>query len=261
MAVKFGYCTGSANAQRFKDGGWDYVEENIQGMLQGTLPEAQWTGAERVKACPLPIIAGNSMVPATHKITGPAVDLDALKAYMVNTMLRAKQVGMKTLVFGSGGARNYPDGFDRNKAKDQILAFLQMAAQLAEQAGVTIVCEPLNKKESNIITSVAEGMEYVKALNHPNFQCLVDSYHFWVEKEPLKNLEAAMPWIKHVHLADEHGRTAPGLSGQADYKPFFKVLKSAGYAGGVSVEATDNGKTVGREAEILKYVKDNWEAA
>ncbi len=49
-----------------------------------------------------------------------------------------------------------------------------MAASLAEQAGVTIVCEPLNKKESNIINSVAEGIEYVKELNHPNFQCLVD---------------------------------------------------------------------------------------
>ena len=57
------------------------------------------------------------------------------------------------------------------------------------------------------------------------------------------------------------GRTAPGLSGQSDYKPFFKVLKSAGYAGGISVEASDGAKIVGREAEILKYIKDNWEAA
>src|SRR5688572_17933064 len=174
MAIKWGYCTPSNNGQRFKDAGWDYVEENIQGFLQGTLPEAQWTGPQRVKDCPLPVIAGNSMVPATHKITGPAVDADALKQYMVNVLLRAKQVGMKTLVFGSAGARNYPDGFDRSKAREQILSFLQMAASLAEQAGVTIVCEPLNKKESNIINSVAEGMEFVKELNHPNFQCLVD---------------------------------------------------------------------------------------
>jgi sugar phosphate isomerase/epimerase len=89
----------------------------------------------------------------------------------------------------------------------------------------------------------------------------VDSYHFWLEKEPLKNLEAAMPFIKHVHLADEHGRTSPGLSGQSDYKPFFSVLKAGGYAGGISVEASDGSKIVGREAEILKYVQDNWEAA
>lgn len=261
MAIQWGYCTASTNGERFKAAGWDYIEESIQGFLQGTLPEGDWTGPQRLKECPLPIIAGNSMVPATHKITGPAVDADALKLYMVAVLLRAKQMGMKTLVFGSAGARNHPEGFDRTKAKDQILAFLQTAAQLAEQAGVTIVCEPLNRKESNIINSVAEGMEYVKELNHPNFQCLVDSYHFWLEKEPLKNLDAAMPWIKHVHLADEHGRVSPGESGQSDYKPFFKVLKTGGYAGGISVETSDGNKIAGKEANILNYVKENWEAA
>ncbi len=90
MAIKFGYCTGSANGQRFKDAGWEYVEENIQGFLQGTLPEADWTGPKRLAECPLPIIAGNSMVPATHRVTGPAVDADALKSYIVNVMLRAQ---------------------------------------------------------------------------------------------------------------------------------------------------------------------------
>ncbi len=260
MAIRWGYCTKAGDAERFKAAGWDYVEENIQGLLQGTAADDAWTGAASAKACVLPIPAGNSMVPATLKITGPAVDLSALTAYLATTFARAAKVGMKTLVFGSGGARNYPDGFDRGTAKGQILDFLKAAAPLAAKHGITIVAEPLNRKESNVLNSVAESMEYVKTVNHPNFQCLVDSYHFWLEDEPLANLQAAMPWIRHVHVADRVGRVPPGESGQSDYRPFFKVLKAGKYDGGISVEANP-GNNVGNEKKILTFLKDEWNAA
>ncbi len=261
MAIQWGYCVKSTDAARFKAAGWDYVEENVQGLLKGTQSDAEWEDAAVAKSCVLPIMAANSLVPGDIKITGPAVNSAILKSYMTTVIQRAKIVGMKTLVFGSGGARNYPAGFDRATAKKQILEFLAMAAPIAQQNGVTIVAEPLNRKESNIINSVAEGMEYVKELNHPAFQCLVDSYHFWLEDEPLKNLEAAMPSIQHVHLADKDGRVAPGLSGTADYKPFFKVLKAGGYNGLISVEAGGTDKIHGKEASILAYLKEQWNAA
>jgi sugar phosphate isomerase/epimerase len=177
---------------------------------------------------------------------------------MLNVIRRAQQVGITRLVFGSGGARNVPDGFDRKKAVSQITAFARMSAELAALHGVTIVIEPLNKGECNIINSVAEGMEYVKAVNNPAFQCLVDSYHFWLEDEPLENLKAAMPWIKHVHLADKVGRVAPGLSGQSDYKPFFKVLKDGGYDGTISFEGTTMPDFAVTAPKVLEFIKQQW---
>src|SRR5207237_9062708 len=140
------------------------------------------------------------------KITGPEANMERLRDYMTRVTRRASKVGTKILVFGSAGARQIPDGFDRGKAKEQIIAFAKMSAELAGKHGVTIVAEPLNRKESNVINSVAEGMEHVSAVNHPNFKCLVDSYHFWLEQEPLENLRNAMPHIAHVHLADTEGR-------------------------------------------------------
>ena len=81
-------------------------------------------------------------------------------------------------------------------------------------------------------------MKYVAAVGHPNLECLVDSYHLWMEDEPLENLRLAMPSIRHVHVADKVGRTAPGESGQSDYRPFFRVVNDGGYDGLISVEAT-----------------------
>jgi sugar phosphate isomerase/epimerase len=253
--MKFGVCISVAQAAAIREAGWDYVEENVQSLLKGTQPT--W---DAPAGAVLPTPAANSMVPGNLPIVGPNVDRAKLQSYMTNVLTRAKQIGMHTIVFGSGGARNVPEGFDREKAVAQIDDFLKMIAPIAQANGVTIVIEPLNRSECNILNSVGEAMEYVKRLNHPNIKCLVDSYHFWLENEPLSNLEAAMPWIAHVHVADRDGRTPPGESGTADYKPFFKVLKKGGYDKLVSVECRGfDVPTHGKK--ILAYLKENWQAA
>ena len=259
--MKFGICTSWTSAKAVQAAGWDYVEESVQAVLQGTVDDANWTEAAKITASVLPIPVANMLVPAAIRITGPAVDLSALQKYMTRVLSRADIVGMKTLVFGSGGARNIPDGFDRSAAFNQIVEFLRISAPVAARHGVTIVIEPLNRSECNIINSVDEAMGYVRAVNHPNVQCLVDSYHFWLEKEPLESLERAIGWIKHVHLADTEGRVAPGLSGKADYLPFFRVLKNGGYDGLMSFEGTAMADFANTAPKVLAFIKKQWSVA
>ena len=259
--MRLGICTKVERAAELRDTGADFVEENVQTLLQGLIDDAQWGGMKRVGGSALPVLAANSLVPGDLKIVGDSVNFDQLQKYIGNVVSRAKRVGMKILVFGSGVARNVPDGFDRKRAQAQIVSFCKMAAGSCASAGITLVAEPLNRGECNIINSVTEAMEYVKAVDHPSFQCLVDSYHFWVENEPLENLAAAMPWIRHVHLADKEGRVAPGESGTADYRPFFRLLKRANYQGAICVEALgfDDFQTVG--TRVVSFIRRQWEEA
>ncbi len=259
--MQFGICTSVDNSAAVKAAGWDYVEENVQGLLKGQTADDAWDGLSRVSGAVLKTPAANSLVPGSLPIVGAKADEAALTAYMTTVLQRANKVGMNVLVFGSGGARNVPDGFPRDEARQQILRFLRNSVEIAKANGVTLVAEPLNKGECNILNTVAEAMTYVKEINHPNFQCLVDSYHFWLEDEPLENLTAAMPWIKHVHLADKEGRVAPGLSGKADYKPFFRVLKDGGYSGLISFEGTAMKDFDVTAPKVLEYVKKEWNAA
>jgi sugar phosphate isomerase/epimerase len=98
---------------------------------------------------------------------------------------------------------------------------------------------------------------YVKAVDHPNFRCLFDSYHFWIEDEPIDHVQAAMEFVRHVHLADKQGRVAPGESGQADYRPLFRVLRDGGYDGLLTVEATLKDLRV-NGPRVVKFIKDQW---
>jgi sugar phosphate isomerase/epimerase len=259
--MRFGICSKAQRSAELRAAGADFVEENVQTFLQGMLDEVEWHALETAKASALPIFAANSLVPGDMKIVGPTVDFDRLTKYIANVMTRAQRVGMKILVFGSGVARNVPDGFDRERAQIQIVQFCKMATELAGRAGITLVAEPLNRGECNIINTVAEAMVYVKAVNHRNFQCLVDSYHFWVENEPMESLQSAMPWIRHVHVADKDGRVPPGESGTANYRPFFRVLKRANYQGAVSVEALNftDFETVGKR--VITFLHRQWDEA
>jgi sugar phosphate isomerase/epimerase len=259
--MEFGICTSVDNAVRAREAGWDFVEELVQPFLQAQVPDSDWTGDQRAAAAALPVPAANSLLPAALKVTGPAVDLEGLKRYMAVVLARAQKTGIKTLVFGSGAARMVPEGFDRDKARAQILDFIRMSADLAAKHGVTLVAEHLNKGECNIINSVAEAMTYVRAAGHPHFKCLVDSWHFWLENEPLESLRAAMPFIRHVHLADTEGRVAPGLSGKCDYRPFFRVLKEGGYAGLISVESPGFIPVPENAAGVLEFVRKQWDEA
>jgi sugar phosphate isomerase/epimerase len=237
--MRFGVCIPIDRAPEAAAAGWEFVEEIVTRFLDASIPDAQWRGVEQAKQSPLPILAANRLVPATLKVTGPEVNREALRTYLQTVIHRAGAVGMKYLVFGSGPARRVPDGFDRSRARDQMLDFIRIATGFCSQCGVTLVAEHLYKKETNIMNSLAEAMEYVKAINHPNFQCLVDSHHFWAEHEPMADLDAAMPWIKHVHVSDIIGRGAPGETNDHDYRSFFAALHRGNYDAAITVESDD----------------------
>jgi len=244
-----------------KASGYDFVEETVPRLLQGQVADEQWTGARRAAGCVLPLIAANMLVPGSLKITGPDALMDKLRPYIQRVVGRAAKVGMKTLVFGSAPARNVPEGFDRKQAKRQILEFVRMATNVCMSHGITLVCEPINSRDGNIITTVREAMEYVWEIDHPNFQCLVDSYHFCVDDEPLENLREAMPWIRHVHLADVENRVPPGISGKDDYRPFFAVLKEGGYDAPLSVETFDYAPLLDEAPRVAEFLRKQWAEA
>jgi sugar phosphate isomerase/epimerase len=167
-------------------------------------------------------------------VVGESVDLGRINHYLQTALARVKQIGADTIVFGSGGARTIPEGFSREEAEEQIFTFLDLAADYAEPLGLTIVIEPLNKKESNIFNSVPEAVKFARKINRKSIQVLADFYHMDEEQEPLQNIVTMKEYVKHIHVADT-GRLAPG-TGQYPYQAFTNSLKRANYSGRVSIE-------------------------
>jgi D-psicose/D-tagatose/L-ribulose 3-epimerase len=239
--------------------GYDFAELTV-----GTLTGLSEDDFARMKAAMLqaklavPVL--NSFIPPHLKLTGPDVDGEAIDAYLRLAFSRVKEIGAGAIIFGSGGARSYPDGFSRDEALEQIGQFLQLCSRYAVEHGIVVAIEPLNRKESNVIHTVQEALELAQRLNLPHIQVLADSYHMLEEREPLAILQEAVRsgLLAHVHIADRN-RQFPGLPVEdgMDFGAFFHELYEAGYAGRVSAECSFADFAV-NSGKSLDFVKALW---
>lgn len=234
-AIKIGLCADPPRYEAAKRAGFDYVEVGVRVIAELSDEDYAKARAE-ARRLELPLPVGNSFIPPDLKIVGPTVDRDKLMAYVKRALDRVAGLGVKTVVFGSGGARKVPDGFPRQEAWQQLVDFGRRAAHEAGQRGITLAVEPLRSAETNIINTADEGWRLVKDVHHPRFQLMVDFYHLASEQEDPAIIVRAGRAIRHFHIANPTGRVYPMDAAEADYAAFFAAVRRIRYRGGISVE-------------------------
>ena len=239
------------------DTGFDYTEVG-GGMLVG-LGDAEWeTVLRENENDPLGLYAANSLFPKELRMGDPAADRDAQTAYIRKLVDRFVPLGIRYAVFGSGVARSIPDGVSRADGIAALRRFMTDFADYAYPRGVTLVIEPLRKKETNVFVTVPESAAEVRALANPGIQLLCDAFHMAEEGTPVGAVRDAAPLIRHCHIAEAPDRTCPGkfTTGDPQYnRDFAKTLNEIGYTGGVSAECSfdDFQKDV---PAILAYLRE-----
>jgi sugar phosphate isomerase/epimerase len=214
--------------------GYDYIELSLAHLA--ALTDAEFDAVcRRVAAAGLTCEACNNFFPRAVRLTGSEVNWDGVGEYIHHAVSRAAALGVQVIVFGSSAAKNVPEGFPMVEAWKQITRVLHLAAGEAGPRGITIAIEPLNRGESNILHTVAEGLAMVRRVKRPEVQVLADYYHMALERENLAILREAGPALRHVHFARVAGRTFP-TGPDPDFPAFFEALTHAGYDGRVSVE-------------------------
>jgi sugar phosphate isomerase/epimerase len=250
----FGWCTKIENAELLKRLGYDFIELAL-APLQLENKEEHQKLMEPVLRSPLPVKAFNIFFPKDLKIVGPETDTIRIRNYIAATAETLTRAKANILVLGSGASRSVPENWDRERAEEQILDVLSWCADEFDGTGITLVIEPLNQKESNIINSVKEGVRYAKLMNRRSIRVLADFYHMDEEREPLETLKTHKDWLAHIHLADT-GRRNPG-SGSYDYDRFASILKEFGYTGMISSECKVE-EPEKEMAESLKFLQRYW---
>jgi sugar phosphate isomerase/epimerase len=255
--MELGVCTGPENADLCRAAGADFLEAHVQNFLRPDDP--LWQKPFEPQTLPLPIAAYNCFFPADLKLTGPNVDANRIKAYAARAFKRAKEMGSSVIVLGSGEARNVPDGWPREKAEEQFVEAIRMLGPLAKSFTLTVALEPLHRGESNILNTVAEGMEYLRRARVAGATILCDFYHMALENEPLEALDGTARLLSHVHAAEPQGRIAPRPGGTS-LRPFFAKLKAIGYDKRISLECSweDLRKQL---RPTLDFLRSEWEAA
>jgi sugar phosphate isomerase/epimerase len=233
--VEIGVCGSIDDFEKAEQFGFDYYEPGV-AAIAALSDQAFADFARRVSKSRIRCECFNSLV-RTLVVVGPAVDRDALTAYLNSALDRCRALGGAIVVWGSASSRNVPEGFPRERAWQQIVAFLRMAAPLAQARNIAIAIEPLRKQESNIINTGAEAFRLVREVDHPNVKMIIDYYHLAEEHEDPQILQTAREAIVHLHFANPAGRVWPKDPAEdPGYAPFFAMVKKTGFSGGLSIE-------------------------
>ncbi len=183
-----------------------------------------------------------SFVPAHIKLVGKECNVDDVENYVQTTLKNCNELGGNIMVFGSADARFCPDGYDRQKAKKDIIRFLKLTNNIIDKNNykLKIAIEPLNKKESNTINTLLEAKEIVDLVGSKNVGLLIDTYHANLqENDFFDDLESIKESLIHVHLAQPETRKYPcSLQGDGcfDFGRLFDKLQEISYSGNFTVE-------------------------
>lgn len=250
--MRYGYClnmvstrpdkTGIEHLETIKRLGYDYVELPCAEISM--MDDAAFDALlERLQALKLPCETSNNFFPPTLRLTGPDVDDAAVDAYVKKALARLQRLGVQRVVFGSGGAKNVPEGFSLAEGYRQVIRLLKRIVPVAAGFGIMIVIEPLRAFECNLINSFEDGVGLARDVDHENVRVLVDYYHMRVMDEPEWHLAVwGAEYLRHVHFAQLERRICPAMDRpDKHYRLFFDALKEAGYDARISCEAYSSG--------------------
>ncbi|WP_108995048.1 sugar phosphate isomerase/epimerase family protein, partial [Paenibacillus agaridevorans] len=197
----FGWCRGIEEAALLRDAGFDYIECALTALK---LEDERAFREElpRYLDSPLPASAFNLFFPSDLKVVGPDVDEPRIERYIGLAAEALNRIGARISVLGSGRSRRVPDGWERDRAEEQFLRLLERIAGAFAGTGVVLAVEPLNRRECNLINSVADASRFAELVNRPEIRALADFYHMEEEKEPFQTLIDHKMWLAHIHLAD-----------------------------------------------------------
>lgn len=112
---------------------------------------------------------------------------------------------------------------------------LKSIERMAQENGVRVAIEPINRYETNLLNDVAATLALIDEIGAANIGVLYDTFHSNIEERDMQaSLRACGSRLAHVHVADSN-RWAPGV-GHTDFSCVVATLREMGYSGWVSAE-------------------------
>ena len=217
--------------------GYHYLSESIAKCFSPkNVSDQQFLEKLQViKKLKTKLVACNLFIPGELKLVGPDVNEASILSFVEVVFQRSRSAGLKLIIWGSGGARRVPDGFDPAKAKEQFIAIARTVSALAKKYDIVLALESINHTETNFINTLEEAYETVRKVDHPNFRLSADIYHMLKENEPPAVIEKTGAYLVHCEIAEKENRTPPGTKGD-DFRGYLKALKKIHYKGKIVIE-------------------------
>ena len=180
-------------------------------------------------------------------------------AYLDTLIDFCGDLGGSYMIFGSPKQRD-ARGIPVEQAKKYLAEGLVAVAEHAQRRNIEILVEPLGKRMTDVVNTMAEASQLVKQVDHPAIRMMFDFNNTVDETEPFDVLlRKYQSDIHHVHVQEMGGKHLGTGNAVNDYVKAFQVLKDMRYNRWISLEVFDfspGGKTMAEESmKTLKQIE------
>ncbi len=159
----------------------------------------------------------------------------------VDHLARVLEMGAELGADGVAGPEYAPVGHLVGRGRTQAewkrcVTSLRKVAKTAEDTGVMVGIEPINRFETYFLNTTADAAALVKEVGSPAVKVHYDTFHANIEeRDPVAALRKLGKHLGHVHTC-ENDRGIPG-TGHIDWDGTFKALKAIQYRGWLTIES------------------------
>ena len=165
---------------------------------------------------------------------------DGAIAFLKLAIEKAAGLGAEALTGVTYGGIGERSGLPPTEAElDNVARALDAAAKIAAHHGIDFGIEPVNRYETHLINTAAQGVEMIERIGAPNMFLHLDTYHMNIEERGTGNgIITARDHLRYIHLS-ESDRGTPG-QGTCDWDEIFATLAAINFTGGLAMESFIN---------------------
>ena len=141
---------------------------------------------------------------------------------------------------------------DKEKDTERAIKNMKRLSVVAEDCGVVLGMEVLNRFEGYIMNTCAEGLSFIRQVDSPNVKVMLDTFHMNIEED---NIGAAIRLagkdLCHLHLGEQN-RLVPG-KGSLPWQEIGQALRDINYQGCAVMEPfVMKGGTIGSQIRVWR---------
>ncbi len=201
-----------------------------------------------------PSVVG-AMAPGRNLVAAPAAEVSTTQDYLRACVDLAHEIGAPAVCgpfYAATGRVWRMSGPEREAAYAELREHLEPVVDHARAAGVHIGIEPLNRYETSLVNTVAQGLDALGDLLQPHLGLALDSYHLNIEeRDSAAAVRAAGDHLVHVQVCG-NDRGAPG-GDQTDWPGILQALDDVDYDGPLVIESfTADNASIATAASIWR---------
>jgi sugar phosphate isomerase/epimerase len=201
-----------------------------RGRIDGFwIPEARIT--DEMVAAAVDAVRGSGLEVSHLVLTGfyTMPDVESRITHTLHAMEVAAALGAATVVVAPGRR----EGLTYEQTRDHVARALSTVFERST-SGMRLAIEPIVPWQSDYMNTLAEALELVDLVGHPDLGVYPDTFHLWRTGAMLEDIERAGPRIFGVHLNDaragEHFNCLPG-DGELPLVEIVRAIEATGYRG------------------------------